>query len=133
MAARRRAAERRADALGYFATLQNDGAHGGPFRYRSILTDVLAWVLERPPGDRLHQLIARELWQPMGAEFDAEITVDARGNPMADGGICATLRDLARFGQLYLDRGRAGGRAVVPGTWIADTITGRTGRRPGLR
>ena len=115
---------RPADALGYFATLQNDGAHGGPFRYRSILTDVLAWVLERAAGDRLHQLIARELWQPMGAEFDAEITVDGRGNPMADGGICATLRDLGRFGQLYLDRGRAGGRAVVPGAWIADTIRG---------
>jgi CubicO group peptidase (beta-lactamase class C family) len=112
------------DALGYFATLRNDGPHGGSFRYRSILTDVLAWVIERAAGARLHQLIARELWQPMGAEFDAEITVDASGNPMADGGICATLRDLARFGQLYLRRGRAGDRAVVPSAWIDDTIRG---------
>jgi CubicO group peptidase (beta-lactamase class C family) len=112
------------DALGYFATLRNDGPHGGPFRYRSILTDVLAWVLERAAGTRLHQLIARELWQPMGAEYDAEITVDARGNPMADGGICATLRDVGRFGQLYLRRGEAGGRPVVPAAWIDDTISG---------
>ncbi len=111
---------RPADALAYFATLQNDGPHGGPFRYRSILTDVLAWVIERAGGVRLHELIARELWQPMGAEFDAEITVDGHGNPMADGGICACLRDLARFGQLYLD----GGRGIVPGDWIADTIRG---------
>jgi len=116
--------DRPADALGYFATLANDGPHGGPFRYRSILTDVLAWVIERAAGVRLHHLIERELWQPMGAEFDAEITVDSRGNPMADGGICATLRDLARFGQLYLQRGRAGGRPVVPGAWIDDTIRG---------
>ena len=35
------------DAIAYFATLRNDGPHGGPFRYRSILTDVLAWVIER--------------------------------------------------------------------------------------
>ncbi len=115
---------RPADALGYFATLHNDGPHGGPFRYRSILTDVLAWVIERAAGARLHQLIARELWQPMGAEFDAEITLDARGNPMADGGICATLRDLGRFGQLYLQQGRAAGRQIVPGAWIEDTIRG---------
>jgi CubicO group peptidase (beta-lactamase class C family) len=115
---------RPADALGYFATLTNDGPHGGPFRYRSILTDVLAWVIERAAGARLHQLIASELWQPMGAEFDAEITVDSRGNPMADGGICATLRDLARFGQLYLQRGRVGDRVVVPAAWIDDTIRG---------
>ncbi len=112
------------DALSYFGTLANDGPHGGPFRYRSILTDVLAWVIERAAGERLHQLIARELWQPMGAEFDAEITVDARGNPMADGGICATLRDLARFGQLFAERGRAGDLAIVPAAWIDDTIRG---------
>jgi len=112
------------DALGYFATLANDGPHGGPFRYRSILTDVLAWVIERAAGARLHQLIARELWQPMGAEFDAEITLDARGNPMADGGICATLRDVARFGQLFLRRGRVADRAIVPEAWVDDTIRG---------
>jgi CubicO group peptidase (beta-lactamase class C family) len=111
---------RPADALGYFATLQNDGPHGGPFRYRSILTDVLAWVIERAAGVRLHELISRELWQPMGAEFDAEITLDGHGNPMADGGICASLRDLARFGQLYLE----GGRGIVPKDWIEDTIRG---------
>jgi CubicO group peptidase (beta-lactamase class C family) len=115
---------RPADALAYFATLTNDGPHGGPFRYRSILTDVLGWVLERAAGARLHQLLARDLWQPMGAEFDAEITVDGRGNPMADGGICATLRDVARFGQMYLQRGTANGRPVVPGEWIDDTIRG---------
>jgi len=118
---------RPADALTYFATLENDGPHGGPFRYRSILTDVLALVLERAAGARFHELVARELWQPMGAEFDAEVTVDGHGNPMADGGICATLRDMARFGQLYLQRGEAGGRTVVPGDWIDDTIRGAAG------
>jgi CubicO group peptidase (beta-lactamase class C family) len=112
------------EALGYFATLRNDGPHGGPFRYRSILTDVLAWVIERATGSRLHHLIARELWQPMGAEFDAEVTVDSYGNPMADGGICATLRDMARFGRLYLQRGRIGDRVIVPEAWIDDTIGG---------
>ncbi|HUJ06068.1 MAG TPA: serine hydrolase [Streptosporangiaceae bacterium] len=112
------------DATAYFATLRNDGPHGGPFRYRSILTDVLAWVIERAAGERLGELIARELWQPMGAEFDAEITVDARGNPMADGGVSATLRDVARFGYLYACRGRAGRRQVVPGWWIDDTVRG---------
>jgi hypothetical protein len=43
---------------------------------------------------------------------------------MADGGICATLRDLGRFGQLYLQRGRAAGRQIVPAAWIEDTIRG---------
>lgn len=113
------------DALAYYATLYNDGAHGGPFRYRSILTDVLGWVLERAGGARLHDLIGRLVWQPMGAEFDAEITVDARGNAMADGGICATLRDLGRFGLLFMGTGHRPTRwSVVPAPWIAGTIAG---------
>ena len=88
------------DITAYFPTLRNKTKHGGPFDYRSVLTDVLGWVMERAAGARLPDLMSRELWQPMGAEFDAEITVDARGNAMADGGMSCTLRDLARFGQL---------------------------------
>ncbi len=113
-----------ADANAYYATLKNDGEHGGPFRYRSILTDLLGWVIERAGGARLAQLIARELWQPMGAEFDAEVTVDGHGNAMADGGVCTTLRDLARFGALFANDGMRGGRRIVPAAWIADTLAG---------
>jgi CubicO group peptidase (beta-lactamase class C family) len=116
---------RPADALAYYPTLTNDGQHGGPFRYRSILTDVLGWVLEKAGGARLHELIGMLLWQPMGAEFDAEITVDGHGNAMADGGVCATLRDLGRFGLLFASGGqRTDDRQVVPAAWIRDTISG---------
>jgi CubicO group peptidase (beta-lactamase class C family) len=119
---------RPADGLEYFASLANDGEHGGPFRYRSILTDVLAWVLEKAADQRFPDLVATELWQPMGAERDAEITVDPHGNALADGGISATLRDAGRIGQLALQRGRAGqagrGGQVVPAEWLDDTIAG---------
>ncbi|HEY2296462.1 MAG TPA: serine hydrolase [Jatrophihabitans sp.] len=106
---------RPADALAYYPTLVNDGSHGGPFRYRSILTDVLGWVVERAGGARLHELISTLVWQRMGAEYDAEITVDAHGNGMADASVCATLRDLARFGTLYLS---------ADSDWVADTARG---------
>ncbi len=115
---------RPASALEYFATLRNDGPHGGPFRYRSILVDVLAWVLEKAGLARFPHLLARELWQPMGAEFDADITVDGHGNALADGGISATLRDAGRIGLLVLNGGRADGRQVVSAGWLDDTIAG---------
>ncbi|MGH9020514.1 MAG: serine hydrolase domain-containing protein [Acidimicrobiales bacterium] len=112
------------DALAYFATLANDEAHGGAFRYRSVLTDVMAWVIERAAGARFHEVMARELWGPMGAEFDAEVTLDGHGNAMVDGGICTTLRDLGRVGLLYLNAGRRGRRAVLPRSWVDDTVNG---------
>jgi CubicO group peptidase (beta-lactamase class C family) len=111
------------DITSYYPMLENDGPHGGPFRYRSILTDLLGWVAERAGGERLPELITRCLWQPMGAEYAADITVDGHGNAMADGGVCCTLRDLARFGRLMLDDGRRGDRPVVPEAWVADTLT----------
>lgn len=114
------------DALSYFATLRRSGDHGGPFRYSSILTDVLAWVLERATDTRFHELVSRELWAPMGAQFDAEVTLDRHGNAMADGGICATLRDLGRFGLQYLTSEANSPFQVVPAAWVDDTIRGAT-------
>ena len=90
---------------------------------------MLGWVVERAGGARLSELITREVWQPIGAEFDAEITVDAHGTAMADGGMCATLRDLARFGELWLRQGKLDGHRIVPEEWVADTLAGGSDSR----
>ena len=111
-----------ADLRAYYPTLVNDGEHGGPFRYRSILTDLLGWVIEEASGERYAELVSRALWVPMGAEHEAEVTVDPGGNALADGGICCTLRDLARFGRLMAEGGRRDGTQIVPAEWVADTL-----------
>jgi hypothetical protein len=108
----------------YITQLENSSAHGGCFAYRSILTDLLGWVLERASGRRLPELLGREIWSPMGAEFDADVTVDRHGSALADGGICVALRDLGRFGQMYLQDGVFNGRAIVPREWVIDCRTG---------
>jgi CubicO group peptidase (beta-lactamase class C family) len=107
----------------YLATLKMDTAHGGDFVYRSADTDMLGWVCERAAGIRMADLISTLVWQPLGAEYDAEITCDAVGSAVHDGGISATLRDLARFGQLLLDDGAVRERQVVPRTWLASART----------
>ena len=56
----------------------------------------------------------------MGAEYDAYIAVDPLGAPRSAGGICVSLRDLARFGQMHLEGGLANGRQIVPHWWIRD-------------
>ena len=66
------------DGPAYFATLDNDGAHGGPFRYRSVLTDVLGWVVEKAGGALLHELIEAEIWGPMGG-YVASVALRAAG------------------------------------------------------
>lgn len=109
-------------AYAYLTTIGVSGPHGRGFIYRSADTDMLGWVCERAAGQRMADLISTLIWQPMGAEFDAEITCDSVGTAIHDGGISTTLRDLARFGQMVLDDGVVEGRQVVPAAWLADTF-----------
>jgi CubicO group peptidase (beta-lactamase class C family) len=111
----------------FLTTLRKDGEHGAAFQYCSANTDVLAWILEEVTGRPLYDLLSTDLWAPMGAEFDALATVDSEDFVLASGGVCVTLRDLARFGRLVLDGGTVHGSAVVPRSWIEDV------RRGGLR
>ena len=83
----------------------------GPFRYCSLATDVLGWVLERVGGAPFPELFSREVWSRIGAEQDAQIMLDDSGFPVVEGGICTTLRDLARFGLMCLEDGARRRRA----------------------
>lgn len=107
-----------ADTAGWIRTIANQQAHGGDFHYTSLMTDVLAWVLERVADEPFHDLFARRIWSRIGAEADAELMVDRSGFPLAEGGFCTTLRDFARFGLLCASEGRVQGDVVVPSSWF---------------
>ena len=109
----------------YLATLPQDTAHGGPFHYRSCETDVLGWVCEAAAGVRMPGLMSETVWRRLGAQNDASIGIDSVGTGMFDGGINACLRDLVRFGSLFLTGGVSlTGAEVAPLAWISDTFAG---------
>jgi CubicO group peptidase (beta-lactamase class C family) len=109
----------------FLLTLQAKDPHGGPFEYRSGETDVLGWICEAAAGQRMPELMSRVLWSRLGTENDAVIAVDSAGSGMFDGGICATLRDLARFGTMLAHGGTSlSGEQVVPAWWIEDCFRG---------
>ena len=110
--------------LGHMRTLINARAHGGPFEYRSVITNVLARVLETVADTPYPELLARELWAPLGPEHDAEIMLDPFGFPPVEGGMCCTLRDLARLGEAYRRDGVVAERSVIPAEWVHDTAQG---------
>ncbi|MBN9243783.1 MAG: serine hydrolase [Mesorhizobium sp.] len=97
--------------------------HGAAFEYRSIETDVLAFVMQRVTAKRLADLVSEELWQKLGMDESACFTVDSAGYALADGGFNATLRDYARFGQMVLDNGAG----IVPAEWVEATRNGPCG------
>lgn len=103
----------------YLQTVRKQGEHGAAFGYKTVNTDALGWVLARVSGQPVNALLADRLWRRLGAEREAFYTVDSIGTPFAGGGFNATLRDLARLGQLLLDEGEVNGRPLVPAAAIA--------------
>jgi CubicO group peptidase (beta-lactamase class C family) len=93
-------------------------AHGELFHYASINTDVLGWLIERASGQRYIDFMSDTIWSKLGAEHDAQMSVDYHGSAIANGGFCITLRDLARFSQMILDDGYYNGQQIVPSGWI---------------
>lgn len=107
----------------YAKKLKREFPPGTHRHYSSFDTQVLAMVLEGATGKRLPDYMRDKLWQPLGAEHEARWLVDSTGMAMGFGGLNAVLRDYARFGQMYLDKGRVGGRQVVPAAWIRESLT----------
>jgi CubicO group peptidase (beta-lactamase class C family) len=85
---------------------QMQGQHGGAFHYVSPNTDLLGWLIERASGRRFAELMSERVWKPAGAERSAYVTVDRLGAPRCAGGMCVTLRDLARVGQWMIESRR---------------------------
>ena len=100
------------DLHSFYSVLKGaDGSHGGNLHYVSPNTDLLGWVIERATGRRYAELMSELLWKRIGAEYSAYITLDRLGAPRAAGGMCATLRDLARVGQFMIEN---------PTPWLED-------------
>ena len=104
----------------FLATRRKEGEHGRVCRYISPTTDMLGWVCEAAAGEPYARAVSRYLWVPMGAEADADVTLDRLGAARAAGGVSATARDLARLGLIVAE----GGAGIVPADFIDDLTRG---------
>jgi hypothetical protein len=95
-------------------TVAREGRHGEAFRYKTVDTEVLGWLLQRVTGQSFSQLMAQRIWGPIGAQEDAHVWVDSNGMALTSVGVNATLRDLGRFAEMMRQGGRYNGRQVVP-------------------
>ena len=101
-----------------------DHPHGHRFHYVSPNSDMLGWILERAGGAPVAELLSRHIWQPLGLAQDGYITVDGRGAARTAGGICMSIGDLARFGEMMRGQGTFYGRRIIPSGWVDDILNG---------
>jgi len=108
----------------YLRTLRKEGDHGLAFAYKTVNTELLCWIMKKVTGQPFAEMLSERIWAPLGCEQDGYLTVDTLGVPMGGGGLSASLRDMARFGELMRREGDWQGRQLVQPQVVADIRRG---------
>lgn len=108
----------------FLQTIKKEGEHGQTFAYKTVNTDALGWVIRRATGKSIGDNLQERIWSKLGVEQDAYFMVDTVGNEFAGGGLNASLRDMARFGEMMRLDGKYNGHQIVPKAVVADIQKG---------
>ena len=92
-------------------------APGTRFVYNTGATYMLSAIVQKTTGSKLRDYLAPRLFEPLGIE-QADWQESPQG--ITAGGIGLSLRteDVARFGQLYLQKGMWQGRRILSSSWV---------------
>jgi len=112
---------RSADWLQFMLDLPMVAEPGTRFAYCSGNPHVLSTILSQATGTNALAFARRELFEPLGIR-DVAWPADPRGNTHGWGDLQMHPRDMARLGQLFLQRGRWGERQILSEAWV-DTAT----------
>lgn len=107
----------------FSASLVREREPGTYNHYVSIDTQVLGMLLTRVTHKTLSEYLQEKIWQPLGMEYQAFWLKDDMGMELALGGLNVSLRDYAKLGWLYLNKGKWGDTQIVPAQWVIDSTT----------
>lgn len=94
---------------------------GTCFNYSNLTYNWLAIILSRSCEADLRAFTQENLFEPMELEI-GDWLEDREGNYIGSGGIHASARAAAKFGQLYLDDGVFAGNQILPSGWVQKSL-----------
>jgi CubicO group peptidase (beta-lactamase class C family) len=90
---------------------------GTLFLYNTPASNTLASIVQKAVGTGLLDYLRPRLFDPLGIE-DPQWSLNPQGVPTGGFGMSLRTEDIARFGQLYLQKGQWQGRQLVPAAWV---------------
>ncbi|MBR0825019.1 serine hydrolase [Bradyrhizobium manausense] len=108
------------DMATYAASMPLATAPGTVWNYHDGNTIMLAHLIRNAAGGKPEDALAfarRELFAPLGMNH-VTLQLDGTGTIEGSSKMLASARDWARFGQLYLNDGVAGGKRILPEGWV---------------
>jgi len=105
-----------------FLSLPVEHEPGTWFVYNTAATSMLSAIITKLTGETLLDYLRPRLFDPLGIA-NPRWETDPRGVSIGGSGLHLTTEDIARLGQLYLDRGMWQGQRIVPEAWIAEATS----------
>jgi len=96
---------------------------GTHFLYNTSATYMLSAIVQKATGEKLIDYLQPRLFGPLGIEHPTW-EVSPQGVNTGGYGLSVRTEDIARFGQLYLQKGKWQGKQLVPESWV-DAATAR--------
>lgn len=104
---------------------------GTKFLYNSLATYMLSAIVQKVTGERMIDYLTPRLFEPLVIQgMDWE--VDPQGINTGGWGLRVKTEDMARFGQLYLQKGSWNGKQILPAEWIEEATTIKIEQAPDL-
>jgi CubicO group peptidase (beta-lactamase class C family) len=98
---------------------------GTHFLYNTPATYMLSAAVQKATGQTVLDYLKPRLFDPLGIENP---TWEASPQGISAGGFGLSIRteDIAKFGQLYLQKGKWNGRQLVPAAWVEEATARQT-------
>lgn len=98
---------------------------GTHFLYNTTGTYMLSAIVQKATGQTLLDYLTPRLFDPLGIE-NPTWTMSPQGVCAGGFGLSIRTEDIARFGQLYLQKGKWDGKQIVPEAWVTAATTLQT-------
>jgi len=109
--------------------LHTPGTH---FVYNTGATYMLAAIVQKMTGMKLVDYLEPRLFEPLGIE-NATWKESPQGITAGGIGLSIKTEDIARFGQLYLQKGVWQGRQLLPETWVEEATSYQVSNGDGVQ
>jgi CubicO group peptidase (beta-lactamase class C family) len=104
---------------------------GQRYRYSSMASFMLSAIVQKVTGEKVIDYLTPRLFEPLGIEG-----VDWESNPeginTGGWGLRVRTEDMAKLGQLYLQKGKWNGRQILPEKWVEEATTLKIYQNPDM-
>jgi CubicO group peptidase (beta-lactamase class C family) len=102
---------------------------GTKFLYNTLATYMLSAIVQKVTGEKVIDYLKTRLFDPLAIEgMDWE--VDPNGINTGGWGLRLKTEDMAKFGQLFLQKGKWNGKQIIPAAWIEEATTKKIDQNP---